>query len=73
MFFSRNICLSLQPNVVKKNLLLLWQHECYWTYGHRMVNEVDFRRFRQAFNVSVKKEFADDEIVSVIYLMLLQT
>jgi len=29
-----------------------------------MVNEVDFRRFRQAFNVSVKKEFADDEMVS---------
>ena len=28
-----------------------------------MVNEVDFRRFRQAFNVSTKKEFADDELV----------
>ena len=31
-----------------------------------MVNEVDFRRFRQAFNVSVKKEFADDEMVSFV-------
>lgn len=31
-----------------------------------MVNEVDFRRFRQAYNVSVKKEFADDDMV--IYL-----
>ncbi|XP_053409232.1 uncharacterized protein LOC123561373 isoform X4 [Mercenaria mercenaria] len=62
----KNICLSLQPGVAKKNLLLLWQHECYWVYGHRMVNEVDFRRFRQAFNVSTKKEFADDELVQTM-------
>ena len=65
--FFRNICLSLKPRVPKKELLLLWQHECYWVYGHRMVNEVDFKRFRQAFNVSVKKEFADDEMVSVTH------
>ena len=58
------MCLSLQPGVPKKKLLLLWQHECHWVYGHRMVNEVDFKRFRQTFVVSVKKEFADDEQVS---------
>ena len=57
------MCLSLQPGVSKRKLLLLWQHECYWVYGHRMVNEVDFKRFRQTFIVSVKKEFADDEQV----------
>ncbi|XP_052258855.1 uncharacterized protein LOC127863384 isoform X2 [Dreissena polymorpha] len=62
----KNLCLSLQPGALKKNLLLLWQHECYWVYGHRMVNEVDFKRFRQAFNVSVKKEFADDETVQTM-------
>lgn len=68
-FLPRNICLSLQPGVSKKKLLLLWQHECYWVYGHRMVNEVDFKRFRQTFVVSVKKEFADDEEVCAVFLI----
>ncbi|KAH9514965.1 hypothetical protein Btru_021540, partial [Bulinus truncatus] len=57
----RNLCLSLQPGCNKRSLLLLWQHECFWVYGKRMVNEVDFRRFRQAFITAVRKQFIDDD------------
>nr|KAG5694045.1 hypothetical protein BaRGS_025624 [Batillaria attramentaria] len=57
----RNICLSLQPACEKSSLLLLWQHECYWVYGRRMVSEVDIRRFRQAFITAVRKQFIDDD------------
>ncbi|XP_055866060.1 uncharacterized protein LOC106055129 isoform X2 [Biomphalaria glabrata] len=62
----RNLCLSLQPGCNKRNLLLLWQHECFWVYGKRMVNEVDFRRFRQAFITAVRKQFIDDDQVQSI-------
>nr|XP_022320176.1 dynein beta chain, flagellar outer arm-like isoform X6 [Crassostrea virginica] len=60
----RNLCLSLRPGCTKKNLMLLWQHECTWVYSHRMVSEVDVRRYRQAFVTAVKKEFTNDEEVT---------
>lgn len=60
---SRNVCLSLQPACDKRSLLLLWQHECHWIYGRRMVNDVDVRRFRQAFVTAVRKQFIDDDQV----------
>ena len=59
----RNMCLSLQPGCDKRSLLLLWQHECHWVYGRRMVSEVDIRRFRQAFITAVRKQFIDDDLV----------
>ncbi|GFR61341.1 dynein beta chain, ciliary [Elysia marginata] len=62
----RNICLSLRPGCNKRNLLLLWQHEAFWVYGKRMVNEVDFRRFRQAFVTAVRKQFIDDDQIQTI-------
>ncbi|XP_070202269.1 uncharacterized protein [Littorina saxatilis] len=62
----RNMCLSLQPGCDKRNLLLLWQHECYWVYGRRMVSEVDIRRFRQAFTTAVRKQFIDDDLIQTI-------
>ncbi|XP_076457719.1 uncharacterized protein LOC143291635 isoform X3 [Babylonia areolata] len=62
----RNVCLSLQPGCDKRNLLLLWQHECYWVYGRRMVSEVDIRRFRQAFITAVRKQFIDDDQIQSI-------
>jgi hypothetical protein len=58
------MCLSLQPACEKRSLLLLWQHECYWIFGKRMVSEVDFRRFRHAFVTAVRKQFIDDDMVS---------
>ncbi|KAK6172547.1 hypothetical protein SNE40_016179 [Patella caerulea] len=57
----KNVCLSLRPGCSKSDLLLLWQHECFWVYGHRMVNEVDIRRFRQALFTAVRKQFTDEE------------
>eukprot|EP00105_Crassostrea_gigas_P044993 XP_019929141.1 PREDICTED: dynein beta chain, ciliary isoform X4 [Crassostrea gigas] len=60
----KNLCLSLRPGCSKRNLMLLWQHECTWVYSHRMVSEVDVRRYRQAFVTAVKKEFTNDEEVT---------
>ncbi|KAK3108743.1 hypothetical protein FSP39_014630 [Pinctada imbricata] len=62
----KNLCLSLQPGCTKKNLMLLWQHECSWVYAHRMVSEVDCRRYRTAFVTAVKKEFTSDEEISMM-------
>lgn len=45
-------------------MLLLWEHECEWTYGRRMVSEVDRDRYRQAFDGAVKKEFSNSDYVS---------
>ncbi|GFS27875.1 dynein beta chain, flagellar outer arm [Elysia marginata] len=66
LYANRNICLSLRPGCNKRNLLLLWQHEAFWVYGKRMVNEVDFRRFRQAFVTAVRKQFIDDDQIQTI-------
>ena len=68
LYICRNLCLSLQPGAAKNNILLLWQHECFWLYGRRMVNDVDYRRFRQAFVTAVRKQFSDDEQVGGIVL-----
>ncbi|XP_056010102.1 uncharacterized protein LOC125667097 [Ostrea edulis] len=60
----KNLCLSLRPGCTKRNLMLLWQHECTWVYSHRMVSEVDVRRYRQAFVTAVKKDFTNDDEVT---------
>ena len=62
---SRNLCLSMRPGCQKDGLLLLWEHECEWVYGRRMVNEIDLNRYRQAFLTAVRKEFTSEEQVSV--------
>jgi dynein heavy chain len=63
----RNLTLSLHPGCSPKSLLLLWEHECFWVYGHRMVNEVDFDRFHQAFLRAVRRDFRNEEHVSFLY------
>lgn len=74
IFYSclRNLCLSLRPGCSKRNLMLLWQHECTWVYSHRMVSEVDVRRYRQAFVTAVKKEFTNDEEVPKPWFIMSQ-
>ena len=57
--------MSLPPSCSHDKLLLLWEHECDWIYGHRMVNDVDYQRFRHAFITAVKKDFVDDDEVRV--------
>ena len=64
MDFARNLCLSLGPSCSTDRLLLLWEHECYWVYGHRMVSQVDYDRFRLAFIRAVRKDFTVEEHVS---------
>ncbi|XP_071095883.1 uncharacterized protein [Haliotis cracherodii] len=62
----RNICLSQQPDSSRKHILHLWQHECFWIYGRRMVNDVDFRRFKQAFTTAVRKQFTNEEQIQLV-------
>ncbi|XP_015223291.2 uncharacterized protein [Lepisosteus oculatus] len=62
----RNLCLSLNMNGSSKALLYLWRHECDWVYGHRLASYVDYARYKQEFNVAVKKVFADNEQVELI-------
>ena len=63
VLYFRNLCLSLAPTCNRDNVLLLWEHECYWMYGHRMINEVDYDRFRQAFIRLIRKDFTSEEHV----------
>ena len=59
----------MRPGCAKDNLLLLWEHECHWVYGHRMVNEVDHNRYKQAFIRAVRKDFTSEEHVSYRILL----
>ena len=56
--------MSLRPGCDREKLLLLWQHECDWVYGKRMVNEVDTDRYKHAFKTAVRKQFNNEEHVS---------
>ncbi|XP_051786676.1 dynein axonemal heavy chain 9-like isoform X2 [Erpetoichthys calabaricus] len=62
----RYLCLSLGPETSSEQLLCLWKHECEWVYGHRMVNQVDYSRYKQEYTAAVKKVFQDEEQISVI-------
>ncbi|XP_064650622.1 uncharacterized protein LOC135502065 isoform X3 [Lineus longissimus] len=62
----RNLCLSLRPGCKRLSLMQLWQNECFWAYGARMINEVDSQRYNTAFRRAVKKELTSDENVSLI-------
>ncbi|EDV28903.1 uncharacterized protein TRIADDRAFT_19158, partial [Trichoplax adhaerens] len=57
----RNLCLSLGPGCPSRDLLLLWKHECYWIYAHRLVSEVDEERYNQAFITAARKEFSKED------------
>src|SRR6218665_3755611 len=61
--YFRNLTLSLQPGCKHESLLLLWEHECYWTYGRRMVSDIDFGRFRQTLTRAIEKNFANQDHV----------
>lgn len=66
----RNLCFSLRPHCARKDLLLLWEHECLWTYGYRMISEVDYDRYQAAFVNVVKKNFSTPEYVSTSLFLL---
>ena len=59
----RNLCLSMRPACSRDTLLLLWEHECLWVYGHRMVNDVDWDRYKQTYFRAVKKKFSNEDQV----------
>lgn len=53
----------MRPACSRETLLLLWEHECLWVYGHRMVNDVDWDRYKQTYFRAVKKKFSNEEQV----------
>ncbi|XP_078672103.1 uncharacterized protein LOC144911712 isoform X1 [Branchiostoma floridae x Branchiostoma belcheri] len=62
----KNLCLSLKPGSKPEDLLYLWTHECNWVYGHRMVNEVDVSRYKQAFVTAARKHFTNEEELNLV-------
>ena len=61
------MCLSLKAGCNSDCLLLLWKHECNWTYGHRMISEIDVQRYEDAFSRAVRKDFQNEEMVNIIF------
>ena len=55
----RNLCLSLTPDCSIDELLYLWHHECDWTYGKRLIDQIDHQRYRQLYRTLVKKYFTN--------------
>ncbi|CAK8694749.1 unnamed protein product [Clavelina lepadiformis] len=62
----RNLMLSLAPGCHQRDLLLLWRHECDWTYGRRMVSDVDRERYRHALDTSVRKYLTENKYLPVV-------
>ena len=42
---------------------MLWEHECEWVFGRRMVSTVDVDRYTQTFVQAVRKKFTNEEHV----------
>ena len=63
--FCRNLTLSLKVGCSTQDLLWLWQHECDFVYGARMVNEVDKNRYTSAFKTAVRKDFHSEDQVGI--------
>ena len=64
-----NMCLSLQTGCTNESLLLLWQHECNWIYRHRMISEIDVQRYDDAFARAVRKDFQNNEMVTIVTIV----
>nr|CAB3238693.1 dynein heavy chain 8, axonemal-like [Phallusia mammillata] len=62
----RNLMTSLAPGCRQRELLLLWRHECDWTYMKRMVSNVDCERYQQAMDTSVRKYLTENKFLSLL-------
>nr|XP_039248070.1 LOW QUALITY PROTEIN: dynein beta chain, ciliary-like [Styela clava] len=62
----RNLILSLRKDCHHKDLLLRWRHECDWTYGRRMVSDVDLERYQQAFDTAVRKYLTENKYLPCV-------
>nr|XP_018669150.1 dynein heavy chain 9, axonemal [Ciona intestinalis] len=62
----RNLMLSLGPDCHQRELLLLWRHECDWSYGKRMVSDVDCERYLQALDTAVRKHLTENKYLPLV-------
>ena len=47
-----------------EDLLLLWQHESYWTYAGKLSSDADVARYLDTFGMALKKQFSNIPMVS---------
>ncbi|XP_043910785.1 dynein beta chain, flagellar outer arm-like [Protopterus annectens] len=62
----KNICISLDGSTSTEELLYLWNHELEWVDGHRMVDLVDYERFKQSYIAAARKVFTSEEQLNLI-------
>lgn len=62
----RHMCVSLTPECTKKQILLLWHHECDWLYGQRMIDTVDVERYQLAYKTVIKINFTDQHDLALL-------
>ena len=60
----RRIRVSLESVHTLEDLLLLWQHESYWTYAAKLSTDADVARYLDTFGMAVKKQFSNIPMVS---------
>ena len=63
LMFQR-IRVSLERVHTLEDLLLLWQHESYWTYAVKLSTDADVARYLDTFGMAVKKQFSNIPMVS---------
>nr|WAQ15579.1 axonemal dynein heavy chain E [Halisarca dujardinii] len=50
-----------------EELLLLWQHQSYWTYAGRLSSDADVARYLDTFGMAVKKQFSNVPMTEFLY------
>ncbi|CAF0810777.1 unnamed protein product, partial [Didymodactylos carnosus] len=53
----RHLCISLTPECKFDDLFYIWHHECDWLYGKRLIDKIDYERYRQLYAIIIKKYF----------------
>ncbi|GAB1609466.1 hypothetical protein Ahia01_001232200 [Argonauta hians] len=54
-----NLCSSISSLSHYDFILQLWNYECYWHFGQRMSNSVDFERYKETVWNTIEKYFTD--------------
>jgi dynein heavy chain len=50
-----------------EDLLLLWQHESYWTYAGKLSSDADVARYLDTFGMALKKQFSNIPMTEFLY------
>ena len=59
----RHLC-RLQCSVTRRDLVLAWQRESWWTYSGALSSEVDRERYWEVVCRALRKHFSQSDLVS---------